>query len=95
MYIVLKDEGSVLWVNELGVIMFFMLKFINNILIFIDVNKEDICVIDKNVKVIVYEKNWFLYIFYNRCVSNFCVFICDIDIFFVNIYGYWSVVGEF
>lgn len=53
----LKDEGSVLWVNELGVIMFFMLKFINNILIFIDVNKEDICVIDKNVKVIVYEKN--------------------------------------
>lgn len=67
----LKDEGSVLWVNELGVIMFFMLKFINNILIFIDVNKEDICVIDKNVKVIVYEMNWFLYIFYNRCVSNF------------------------
>lgn len=61
MYIVLKDEGSVLWVNELGVIMFFMLKFINNILIFIDVNKEDVCVIDINVKVIVYEKNWCLY----------------------------------
>lgn len=57
LYIVLKDEGSVLRVNELGVVMSPMLKFTNNTPISIDVNKEDICVTDKNAKVIVYETN--------------------------------------
>lgn len=53
----LKDEGSVLRVNESGVIMPPLLKFTNNTMISIDVNKENIGVTDKNAKVTVYEKN--------------------------------------
>lgn len=57
LYIALKDEGTILSVSESGSRISNILSFTDKIPVSLDANDQNICVTDKNAKVIVCNKN--------------------------------------